>query len=173
MAETFRIEGLKEVERALLEISHAAGALVLEKVGTARLQAIAADASERAPDGVFGDLKKDIIVTPVRPKGEPKLSTVEIFAGPKPGRKAHLVEFGTAPHTIFAKASNVNGVMTFTIDGRFVSTAVVHHPGAAPSPFLRPAWDSGAMALLDGIGKDLFAEISAVAAKNNTRASKG
>lgn len=172
MSATFKIEGLKEVEKALLEISHAAGALVLEKVGTARLQAIASDAAERAPDE-FGDLKKNIIVTPVRPKGEPKLSTVEVFAGPKPGRKAHLVEFGTAPHTIFAKASNVNGVMSFTIEGRFVSTAVVHHPGAAPSPFLRPAWDSGAAALLDGIGKDLFAEISAVAAKHNTRASKG
>lgn len=172
MAATFKIEGLKEVEKALLEISHAAGARVLEKIGEQRLQAIATDAAERAPDE-FGDLKKDIIVTPVRPKGEPKLSTVEIFAGPKPGRKAHLVEFGTAPHTIFAKASNVNGVMTFTIDGKFVSTAVVHHPGAAPSPFLRPAWDSGAMALLDGIGKDLFAEISAVAGRYNTRASKG
>ncbi len=45
-------------------------------------------------------------------------------------RHAHLIEYGTKPHLI------PNSV----INGRFVGT--VHHPGTAPRPFMRPAFDA-------------------------------
>jgi HK97 gp10 family phage protein len=48
---------------------------------------------------------------------------------------AHLVEFGTRPHTIRPKA---NGAMRFGS----VTTREVQHPGTRPQPFMRPAADS-------------------------------
>lgn len=53
-----------------------------------------------------------------------------------PAKYAHLVEYGTAPHVIQTKTTQSLRLP----DGRF--RALVHHPGAAAKPFLRPAYDS-------------------------------
>lgn len=43
------------------------------------------------------------------------------------------------------------------------------HP---PQPFVRPAWDGGKDELLDGIGADLWAEISKAAARQAKKAAR-
>lgn len=43
------------------------------------------------------------------------------------------------------------------------------HP---PQPFVRPAWDGGKEALLDGIGADLWAEIEKAAARQAKKAAR-
>ena len=41
-----------------------------------------------------------------------------------------------------------------------------------PQPFMRPAWDGGKDALLDGIADDLWAEISKAAARQAKKAAR-
>lgn len=55
--------------------------------------------------------------------------------------KAHLVEYGTKPHVITAK--NRKGL---AVGGLFFQS--VHHPGARPRAFLRPAADTQMQAAL-------------------------
>lgn len=73
-------------------------------------------------------------------------------------RYAHLVEFGTAPHVITPRAfkdrmssalrvirsgGSSEDAQALLIRGRFVG-GTVHHPGAAPHPFVRPAFEARA-----------------------------
>nr|WP_301538897.1 HK97-gp10 family putative phage morphogenesis protein [Pseudogemmobacter hezensis] len=67
---------------------------------------------------------------------------------------AHLVEFGTAPH--------ING-------GKFAGTK---HPGTAPQPFARPAWDEDKEAVLKRIGEELGKEITKAARRAANKAAK-
>ena len=77
------------------------------------------------------------------------------YAGQTPGKRpasyAHLVEFGTAPHQIEAKP-----VLTI---GPLQIRGVVQHPGAAPRPFLRPAFEASKSVALrrfsDKLGKEM------------------
>lgn len=177
-----RIEGLKDVEKALGQLPRATAKNVLRRVAMKNMQPVAQAMRENATEG----LKDDIIVTTKRPKGggrEPRKSTVEVFAGPIHSRKGHLTEFGTAPHTIRARATNTGGKMVFYVNGRIVATPIVHHPGTPPQPFARPAWDEESPGLPMSVGADIFAEIKkatdrqarkqARAGSKDTRASKG
>lgn len=65
-------------------------------------------------------------------------------------RKAHLVEFGTAPHLVGKKA----------------------HPGAAAKPFLRPAFDETAQETLTIFGNVLGPEIEKAAVRRRKRKAK-
>jgi hypothetical protein len=177
-----RIDGLKDVEKALRQLPRATGKNVLRRVAVKNMQPVAQAMRENDTDGT----DDDILVTTKRPKGggrEPRKSTVEVFAGPVHSRKGHLTEFGTAPHTIRARATNKGGKMVFYVDGRIVASPIVHHPGTPPRPFVRPAWDEEAPGLPMSVGADLFAEIEKATARQarkqaraggkDTRASKG
>jgi HK97 gp10 family phage protein len=50
-----------------------------------------------------------------------------------------MLETGAAAHTIKAKPGKL---LRFTVNGQFVSTKEVQHPGMAAHPFLRPALDT-------------------------------
>lgn len=69
----------------------------------------------------------------------PRKGFVDPQTGEDPAKIGHLVEFGTAPHTIPGAVVN--------IDGRMVP-ATVHHPGARGKPFLKPALHEQAQAVL-------------------------
>lgn len=60
------------------------------------------------------------------------------------GHHAHLLEYGTAPHIIRAKAAD--GLLKFA--GTYAKE--VHHPGIAPQPFMRPAADSTLPTVIEG-----------------------
>lgn len=140
-----RIEGLREVERALAELPKATGKNVLRRVLKARAQPIANAARSMAPDDPAtggDDLHTSIGVSTVlskRQKGQHKKmfrndkAAVEMFVGAGALPQAHLQEFGTVNH--------------------------------GPQPFLRPAWDAGKTAVLDGIKDDLWIEIDKAAAR--------
>ena len=72
-----------------------------------------------------------------------------VIVGPDPAIApyAGYVEFGTAPHDIRPK--NSGGALKFTIGGRTIYAKVVHHPGTAPQPFIRPAFQ----AWVDSLGE--------------------
>lgn len=77
-----------------------------------------------------------------------------LYMGPtREGWHGHFVEFGTAPH--------VNG-------GKFAGTS---HPGTAPQPFMRPAFDTEARPTIERLKPLVWVEIRKNAARMAKRRS--
>ena len=108
-------------------------------------------AAKRLAPKKSGQLKKSIKNKVVTSK---KTGTVFAVVGPAygfktvdengrandPAKYGHLVEFGTKPHVITAKNKKTLKYVNKT--GNTVFPVSVMHPGTAPKPFLRPAYDS-------------------------------
>lgn len=124
-----RIEGLADLSKALGQLPKATGRNVLTRVGKRRLQLIADDMKDRVPE-LSGDLGDSIVVTTRRPKGGKR--------EPKGSPVEIFAGPGRSPAATQQEFGNEN------------------HP---PQPFVRPAWDEGAAALLEGIGDDIGDEI--------------
>jgi HK97 gp10 family phage protein len=90
--------------------------------------------AQRNVHSVSGELAKGLKVG-TRARGG--TVTASLKATGKHRSIAHLVEFGTAAHTITAK--NRKGL---SFGGLFFQS--VQHPGAKPRPFMRPALDQQA-----------------------------
>lgn len=93
-------------------------------------------AKELAPEQ-DGDLRKSIGAIPGRGRGKGE----QVYIGPRRGGRfkgytGHLVEYGTAPHIIKAKAAG--GLLRLRGN---VFAEEVQHPGSAAHPFMRPAAD--------------------------------
>lgn len=164
MAQTVRVEGLRELEAALKDLSKATGKSVLRRVLLKRAEPVAAAARAMAPDdpdtGGY-DLRKSITVgtklsrrqaslnraatgggarmTAEGFRSDPK-NSVEVFVGAGPVPHAHLQEFGTVNH--------------------------------GPQPFMRPAWDANKNGVLAGLKDDLWAEIEKAAKRLAKKAAK-
>ncbi len=130
MAQTFKIEGLKELDEALKELPKATGKNVLKRVLLKAGQPIADAAAARAPR-LKGKLQMSIGTGTKLSRRQKKLhkpeSTVEVFVGAGALVQAITQEFGT-----------------------------VNHPA---QPFMRPAWDGGQTGALTSLRDDLAEEI--------------
>lgn len=60
-------------------------------------------------------------------------------------------EYGARPHVI--RPRHPGGRLVFTVNGRKVVARVVHHPGNAAHPFMRPAATSAAESLASQLGE--------------------
>ncbi len=81
---------------------------------------------------------------------------VMMFVGPSTkAYHVHFIEFGTKPH--------INA-------GLFAGSK---HPGTAPQPFIRPAWDATSGTALDLIAEAMGQEIMKAAARQAKRRAKG
>lgn len=135
MAETtVEIAGLSDLNALLQTLPGKLEQNILRGALRAGQRVIQKDAQGRVPV-LTGDLRKSIRVS-VRARAGKVTATVK--AGNKKAWYAHLVEFGTAAHMekpVKDKAMNVGGN----------PREVVHHPGAQPKPFMRPAFDGKGM----------------------------
>lgn len=172
MSVTFQTDGFAELEEQLGGISEAAGKGALRRSLKKAAEPMAELARSKVPVGK-GDLAQSIAVSVKLAKRQAGMhrkmfrndkASVEMFLGPSydlgaGGRHGHLVEFGTAPH--------IN-------KGQFAGTK---HPGTAPQPFMRPAWDADQVKLLDRIGQNMWEEIQKsikrAGAKSARDAAKG
>ncbi|MDO7888285.1 HK97-gp10 family putative phage morphogenesis protein [Hymenobacter cheonanensis] len=130
------IEELSQVLDGLAGDKKLSGKVVRGILGKAA-KPIIQKAQELAPKE-DGDLQKSIGTIPGRGQGKGE----QVYVGPRRGGRykgyaGHLVEYGTAPHLIRAKAA---GGQLHLRGNVFVEQ--VHHPGAAAKPFMRPAFDS-------------------------------
>lgn len=139
MAQSFRIDGLKELDKALGELPRSTGKNVLRRVGRKALEPMLLNAVSRAPTDDF-DLVEGMGVSSKLTRRQKSLhrkmggpATVELFAGAGPHPQAHLQEFGTVNH--------------------------------GPQPFLRPAWDAGKDRVLEDIKSGLWTEVAKSAAR--------
>lgn len=128
--QTFKIEGLAELDEALQELPKATARNVLKRVLVEQGQPIK-DAGEALAPRLTGGLKESYAVGTKlsrRQKSQnSKESDVEVYIGPGPAAKAVQTEFGNAHQ--------------------------------AAQPHLRPAFDGNVMKVLSGIKTSLENEI--------------
>ena len=153
MSATVRLEGFKELERELDNLSKAAGKGALRRALFKAAQPTAELAQSKAPR-LTGRLQQSIVIGAKLNKRQSKLhrsmfrddrSSVELFVGPSylmgdGGRHGHLVEFGTRK--------------------------------MAAQPFMRPAWDQDQKAMLERLKENLWGEISKAIARAERRAAR-
>lgn len=158
---TFEIKGGAELQRALREFPVQVERRLLRGATKAGAEIIADEAKRLVPVD-SGELRNTIRVEMSTRRGT---VTASIAAGE--GRKgwyAHIVELtGSAPHEIRPK-----GAASLFFAG--LLRKVVEHPGMAPKPFMRPAFDGRAQAALDAMAAYLRTRIPQVAARLARRA---
>lgn len=168
MAVTVKLEGFAELEKELEKL----GKTVTQKASMRRALRKAAEpmveaAKQKVPVD-DGDLRDSITISTRLNKRQGRMhrrmfrddrASVELFLGPSyelggGGRHAHLVEFGTRPH--------IN-------KGKFAGS---QHPGTRPQPFMRPAWDEGARAILDRLKVELADDIKRALLRAERKAAR-
>ena len=150
---TVSVEGLREVDAALGVLGKVLARNVMRRVAVKRLQPMAETARQLAPDDpntAGNDLKASIAVSTKLGKRQGKLnrrsrSEVEAHMGPAgPGGNV-------PPQGIQQEFGNKNH---------------------GPQSFMRPAFDQGKNALIDGIGEDFWVEISKAAERKARKAAR-
>lgn len=145
---TVTVEGLRELEQALRELSKTTGKAVLRRTLLEAAEPMRVVAQATAPE-FRGDLKVSVGASTKLGKRQGKLhrrmfrndrAAAEVFVGAGVLPQAHLQEFGTARHE--------------------------------PQPFMRPAWDAEKRPTLDRIVTALAANIAKTAARVARRAAR-
>ncbi len=141
--QSFEVEGLKELDDALLELPKATARAVLVRTLKKEGQPIA-DSGEALAPKLTGGLATSYTVTQKLSRRQKSLnrkqSDVEVYIGPGPAPKGVQTEFGNA------------------------------HQRA--EPHLRPAWDGNVMKVLDGIRNTLAGEIEKTRARIAKKAER-
>lgn len=147
---TVRLEGFRELERALNELPKSTGRNVLRRVAKGALEPMADKARGMAPVE-RGDLKQSIQVSEKRTKRVTRLNRfdrntgVEVAMGPVSGK-------GVLNYATFAEFG--------TNDTR-------------ARPFMRPAWESGKDDALEYVKANLGSEIEKTAKRLAKKAARG
>lgn len=183
---TVKLRGLKEMEAALKEFAEQVGGRAAKAALKRALVQAAQPMAQAMEDGApirSGGLSQSIVISAngagirgkqayasakrggasdaealkVRRDAQRGGPAVIVLVGPDKRHSgvASQVEFGTRPHAILPKRGQVLQVWS---GGQVVAVArKIDHPGAAPHPFLRPAFEATAPAVLDAL-KPLLAE---------------
>lgn len=150
------------------------------------MQPMAEYARQHAADR-SGRLQDAIVVSPMlkrqrrrgpTPPPNPNLITMYVGVaagnmkrGVKGAKYAHMIEFGTAPHTIRARRNNLKGLLQIWSGSPAKVTATareIRHPGLRPRPFLRPAFEAEGMNTI----RRLLAPLEQYVALNAARAAR-
>ena len=148
MSLTVKVEGLRELDKALGELPKASGKAVLRRVGKMALEPMAKMAAARAPDDPLTgapDLHRSIIVS------------TRSSAGKRSKRKKASVEMYMGPHT--------KGGYPQAIVQEF---GTINHPA---HPYMTPAWEGEKRHALEIIKDKLGDEIRKTAARVAKRAA--
>lgn len=158
MTVKMKVDGFREIERALAELPRGTAAGVARRAMKKELAPIASTANAFWPgssDDVFqitsklaGSQRGDSVADRSR-------SVINLFVGAPGGRfgtpEAHLIEFGTGPR--------------YQKNGRFTGAV-------SPTPMLQPAWDMHKNKMLEGLGARLWDEIEKTVARRAKRAAR-
>ena len=159
-----KVTGLREAEAALAELPKATGKNVLRRVARGSLEAMRDHAAALAPDDPATgapDLRTSISISEKRTKAAKTKSTTRMVRG----------RFRASASTGIAMAmgpASGGGVLNYASFQEFGTVDM------AANPYMRPAWDAGAMKALDYIKDNLRAEIDKAAtrlAKKRARTS--
>jgi hypothetical protein len=154
MAASFKVEGFRDLEKALAQLKRGTSKGVTRRVMKKVLQPVAHDASASPFDvSVTSRLTRHQARGARKDRGQ---SILTLYVGPfdddgKGAPHAHLIEFGTAPR--------------YHKSGKYVGAVMA-------DPFMRPAWDAHKPKMLDQLGKLLWIEIEKTLERNARRAAK-
>lgn len=141
---SFRVEGLRELDRALKELPRATAKNVVRRVLLKAAQPIADDMAARAPrdTGYLGDhIDTGTRLSKRQRSVSRKESEVEVYAGATRVVQATLQEFGTK--------------------------------NQPPQPFARPAFEAGKHRALEDVKTGLAVEIDKAAKRLAKKAARG
>ena len=147
------IKGDKELQRTLRRLNSRPSTGDMDRIALAALQPLIHETENRAPRA---SLQTGVRAKRTRANGRLAREYWVAFARGMAMRIAHLVEFGTAPHSLFPGASRRRN--------RFQDLPPFH-PGTPPEPFFRPAFESTKDDVIKRFGQLAWEVIS--------RASKG
>lgn len=149
MKSTVKVEGLRDLEAAMADLTKAASRGVARRTLAAATKPLIADMQARAPTkGIIASIGAGSKISRRNARQQSAFlgpfGGVELFVGPsraldKDSRLAHLFEFGTRDR-VQKKTGRKTGRMT-------------------PRPFIRPAWDANANKSLDIIKTQMWQEI--------------
>ena len=160
-----KVEGLRELESSLAELTRAGAAGVLRRTARQALGPVASAARNMAPVE-FGDLRDSIIVSDRLAKGKRsagKAAFAETLraGGSKEQARAALIAANRAAKSgaLSIEMHAGPGQHPQAITQEF---GTGFHP---PQPFMRPAWDANKGAVLTEVKRALGAEIDKAAAR--------
>lgn len=146
------ISGLRELDRALSDLTKATARNVLRRVGNGALQPMAEAAQGAAPKA-SGDLEISIVVSSKRTRR----------AGGTAAERRLARQNG---YTVAMGPASGKGVLNYAT---FVEFGTVDTPA---QPYMRPAWAQGKDAALDYVISNLRIEIDKASARAARRAAK-
>lgn len=153
MSISMKMEGFRDLDRALAELPAGTARGVVRRVMKRELAPVANMANAFWPgadDAVFKIGSKLVRSQPAAKRGA---SIVNMFVGAdRYVPHAHLIEWGTGPR--------------HQKSGKYVGAV-------APSPALTPAWEMNKDLVLRGLGAGLWEEISRTLDRRARRAAKG
>ena len=153
------VEGFADLDRALGDLSRAAGRRALRKALRAAAEPIASEMRSKTRGGLRESITVSNKLAPRQARISRRIgastAAVELFVGPSyelgsGGRAAHLIEFGTQQ-----RVQETTGRAT----GRIKA-----------APFARPAWDNNKSKSLGIIRTQLWQEIKAATARAEAKA---
>lgn len=153
MKTTVRLEGFRELDRALGELPKAVARNTLVRVGKKRLQPIAETANALAPDDpeTEGGLHRSFVVGTKLNRRQKSLLRRAVRRGEADKHFAEIYAGTNDPAGVQQEFGNVNH---------------------GPQPMLRPAWDQHKGGLLPGLGDDLWEAIKKSAARVAARLAR-
>jgi len=153
-----KVEGFRDIEKALAELPRGTAAGVSRRVMKKELTKVAASANAFWPgsaDDVFRITSRISRSQYSESVMDRSRSAINMFVGATGGAggtpEAHLVEFGTGPR--------------YQKNGRFTGSV-------SPTPMLQPAWDMHKNDMLEGLGAALWVEIEKTMARRAARAAR-
>lgn len=154
-----KVEGLRDIEKALAELPQGTSKGVARRAMRKELKPVADMANAFWP-GEDANVFRITSRLSKRQRSDSQASrdksAINLFVGAPGGAEgnphAHLVEFGTGPR--------------FTRKGAF-------RGAVSPRPMLQPAWDAHKGRILTGLGARLWDEIEKTVARRAKRAAKG
>lgn len=144
MADSIHIKGFSALQKMLETLPAKVEGNILRSALRQGAKTIAEEAKAQVPVR-YGDLR-DSIRTSVKMKNGKVMAVVK--AGNKKAWYWRFVEFGTGAHKITGKDGKA-----LAIGGGVYKS--VDHPGAKPTPFMRPAMDGKSAEALQAIGEQI------------------
>lgn len=145
---TVKVEGFADLEKALLDLTKAAGKGVLRRALKTAATPVAEAASAMAPVGDTGSLAASFAYGTKLNKRQAGLHR-KMFRNDKAAVEGFVGS--NDPAAVQQEFGNVNH---------------------GPQPALRPAWDAGAGKVLDDLGREMWAEFSKAAARAERKAAR-
>lgn len=149
MSASFKVSGLKDLEKALDQLSKSAGKGVLRRSLKSAAMPMAALANANAPRGETGDYANSFVYSTKLTKRQA-------------GQHRKMFQSDRAAVEGFVGTADPAGVQQEFGNDRH-----------GPQPALRPAWDQDRTAMLERLSRDLWAELDKSLQRAARKAARG